>query len=71
MQVGQDQLPWISPLCMGILAISSSVAALALPDTKSITLLATVDDAEVYYRENETILSKILSKKSICKNENQ
>ena len=67
MQVGQDQLPWISPLCMGLLAISSSIAALALPDTKSITLLTTVDDAEEYYKENETILSKIFSRKKICK----
>ena len=66
MQVGQDQLPWISPLCMGLLAISSSIAALALPDTKSITLLTTVDDAEEYYKENETILSKIFSRKKIC-----
>ena len=56
---------------MGILAISSSIAALALPDTKSITLLTTIDDAETYYAENETILSKIFNNEKVCKKESK
>ena len=63
-QIGQDQLPWISPLCMGTLAMCSAVASLALPDTRSTALLATISDTEHYYRAKETILKSVTRRMS-------
>lgn len=62
MQIGQDRIPWLSPLCMGTLALASSIASLALPDTRRTTLLPTIKATEEYYRREPSVLAKLLRK---------
>ena len=62
MQIGADQIPWLSPLCMGTLALASALASLALPDTRNTALLPTVKATEEYYRSEPSILAKLLRK---------
>ena len=62
MHVGAEQIPWISPLCMGTLALGSAIGALALPDTRTTTLLATVAETEEYYERESTILARMMKR---------
>ena len=62
MHVGAEQIPWISPLCMGTLALGSAIGALALPDTRKTTLLATITETEEYYQRDPSILAKMMKR---------
>ena len=57
MNVSADQLPWVSPLIMGILSLVSSFVSLALPDTRRIILLQTIEETEEYYCKEQTFLA--------------
>ena len=61
-QLGQDQIPWISPFFMGILSLLSAIASLGLPYTRNTVLLNTVEETEHHYRQKKTILAQTASK---------
>ena len=61
MYIGADRLPWVSPLIMGTLALVSAFASLALPDTRQVMLLETIEETEVYYRKEQTLMAKFFA----------
>ena len=62
MHVGADRLPWISPLIMGVLSLTSAFFSLGLPDTRQVKLLQTIEESETFYESEQTILSKFVAK---------
>ena len=62
MHVGEVQLPWVSPLIMGTLSLTSAFFSLGLPDTRQVKLMKTIEEMEAFYESEQTILSKFFAK---------
>ena len=61
-QLGQDEIPWISPFFMGTLSLLSAIASLGLPYTRNTVLLNTIEETEDHYNQRKTILAQAASK---------
>ena len=61
-QLGQDEIPWISPFFMGTLSLLSAIASLGLPYTRNTVLLNTIEETEDHYNQRKTILSQAANK---------
>ena len=62
MNVSAEKFPWLSPLIMGALSLVSAVASLALPETRRVILLQTIEETEAYYRNENTLLAKFFAR---------
>ena len=61
MYIGGDRLPWVSPLIMGTLGLVAAFVSLALPDTRQVMLLETIEETEAFYRKEQTVLAKLFA----------
>ena len=58
-QLSQQQFPWLSSLCLGVVSLSACIAALALHDTSNLVLLTTIEQTENYYKKKKSTLNKL------------